>query len=423
MNTNSQQLETIDIPLSKLMTWDGNVRTQTSETGIKELAASIASVGLLQSIVVQKAPKGKYSVIAGRRRLLALSLLMEDGKVSSRFPVPCRLASTDSDLTEISLAENVFHEPMGIIQEILAFRRWVQEGKSATDIAIKFGTSEAVVNRRLALADVSPVLLEKCEAGEISLAILQAFTLTNDHAAQEVIWEQLPRWDRKPETIRALLSRGDVPAADQRVRFVGLDAYEAEGGTVRRDLFAEGEDGTWICDAALLQRLVAAKLETVAAGIEAEGWKWVAIELNANHQFLAQFRRMAPTPVPMSAAVQKRLAKLEEKAAQIQEQIDAQEDDDVRELIAKLTEAEDAAEAIRAKHVGTYDAEAKAKSSLSPSVMTASRNSSADFSVNRILPLSRRMLPRMKLRPRLERRVLLPPPPRLRTAPLLIPPR
>jgi ParB family chromosome partitioning protein len=289
---------------------------------------------------------------------------MDDGKVSSRFPVPCRLAATDSDLTEISLAENIFHEPMGIIQEILAFRRWVQEGRSAGDIAVKFGTSEAVVNRRLALADVSPVLLEKCESGEINLAILQAFTLTSDHAAQETLWEQLPRWDRKPETIRALLSRGDVPAADQRVRFVGLDAYEAEGGIVRRDLFAEGEDGTWICDPALLQRLVAAKLETVAAGIKAEGWKWVAIEPNANHQFLAQFRRLAPAPVPMSAATQKTLAKLQEKAAQLQEEIDAQEDDDVRELIATLTEAEDAAESIRAKHVGTYDAGAKAKSGV-----------------------------------------------------------
>jgi ParB family chromosome partitioning protein len=66
----------------------------------------------------------------------------------------------------------------------------------------------------------------------------------------------------------------------------------------------------------------------------------------------------------MSAATQKKLARLEEKAAQIQEEIDAQEDDDVRELIAKLTEAEDAAEAIRAKHVGTYDSEAKAKSGV-----------------------------------------------------------
>ena len=419
MNTNSQQLETIDIPLSKLLAWGGNVRTQTSETGIKELAASIVSVGLLQSIVVQKAPKGKYSVIAGRRRLLALSKLMDDGKVSSRFPVPCRLAATDSDLTEISLAENIFHEPMGIIQEILAFRRWVQEGRSAGDIAVKFGTSEAVVNRRLALADVSPVLLEKCESGEINLAILQAFTLTSDHAAQETLWEQLPRWDRKPETIRALLSRGDVPAADQRVRFVGLDAYEAEGGIVRRDLFAEGEDGTWICDPALLQRLVAAKLETVAAGIKAEGWKWVAIEPNANHQFLAQFRRLAPAPVPMSAATQKTLAKLQEKAAQLQEEIDAQEDDDVRELIARQKMPLN--RSAPNTSAPTMLAPKPSPASLSPSVMTASRNSSADFSANRILPLFRRMLLRMNLRPRPERHILLPTL-RLKTAPLVIPP-
>jgi len=114
---------------------------------------------------------------------------------------------------------------------------------------------------------------------------------------------------------------------DQRVRFIRLDAYEAEGGTVRRGLFAEGENGRHgICDPALLQRLVAAKLE-------AEGWKWIAIELNANHQFFAQFRGMAPTPVSMSAATLK-LAKLEEKAAQFQQEINAQEDDNVRGLIA-----------------------------------------------------------------------------------------
>jgi ParB family chromosome partitioning protein len=109
---------------------------------------------------------------------------VDDGRLSSRFPVPCRLAGNDSDLTEISLAENVFHEPMTIVEEILAFKRLVQEGKSATDIAVRFGVSEAVVNRRLAMADVSPVLLAKCNSGEISLAILQAFTLTNERATQ-----------------------------------------------------------------------------------------------------------------------------------------------------------------------------------------------------------------------------------------------
>src|SRR5688572_6915778 len=40
-------------------------------TGIEELAASIAEYGLLQPIVVSPAVKGRYTLIAGHRRLAA----------------------------------------------------------------------------------------------------------------------------------------------------------------------------------------------------------------------------------------------------------------------------------------------------------------------------------------------------------------
>ena len=68
-----QDLQTVDIPLNKLTLWDENVRTTGAEDGLDELIASITSVGLLHSLVVQKATRGQYSVIAGKRRFLALS--------------------------------------------------------------------------------------------------------------------------------------------------------------------------------------------------------------------------------------------------------------------------------------------------------------------------------------------------------------
>ena len=63
--------ETTDIPLNKLIAWDGNVRKTDADSGLEELAASIAAHGLLQSLVVRKHGRGKFAVIAGRRRLLA----------------------------------------------------------------------------------------------------------------------------------------------------------------------------------------------------------------------------------------------------------------------------------------------------------------------------------------------------------------
>ncbi|MDP9994423.1 hypothetical protein J2W28_005047 [Variovorax boronicumulans] len=61
-------------------------------------------------------------------------------------------------------------------------------------------------------------------------------------------------------------------------RFVGLAAYEARGGAVRRNLFAEdgGDDGVYLDDPVPLQVLVTEKLRALAEEVCAEGWAWVA---------------------------------------------------------------------------------------------------------------------------------------------------
>ncbi|MDH8340842.1 hypothetical protein QIH02_27765, partial [Klebsiella pneumoniae] len=74
---------------------------------------------------------------------------------------------------------------------------------------------------------------------------------------QEQVWESVNKsgYD-EPYQIRRLLTERAVRASDKRVRFVGLAAYEAAGGSVLRDLFEE-DGGGWLEDIALLERLVA----------------------------------------------------------------------------------------------------------------------------------------------------------------------
>ena len=57
-----------------------------------------------------------------------------------------------------------------------------------------------------------------------------------------------------------MLTENAVRASDKRALFVGVDAYEAAGGIVLRDLF-QSDDGGWLQDVGLLDRLVAEKLE------------------------------------------------------------------------------------------------------------------------------------------------------------------
>jgi ParB family chromosome partitioning protein len=57
--------------------------------------------------------------------------------------------------------------------------------------------------------------------------------------------------------------------------------YEAEGGAIVSDLFAEDEDAPcYLSDRALVTRLAEAKLAPLAENIAAEGWGWVEIALD-----------------------------------------------------------------------------------------------------------------------------------------------
>lgn len=306
--------ETITIPLNKLLAWDGNVRKTDPDKGIDELAASIAAHGLLQSLVVRKDRRGKYAVIAGRRRLLALQSLADAGTVEADMAVPCHVIDDDADATEISLVENVQREAMHPADEFDAFKALIDTGMPVADVAARFGVTETVVQKRLRLARVSPALLASYRHGEMTLQHVMAFTVTDDHAMQERVWKDLPEWRRNdPEAIRDMLTEHEVTAADRRVKFVTLKAYEKAGGATRRDLFSEGEDGVFIEDIPLLESLVAKKLEKAATKLRKEGWKWVEVRSSFDPEEWRECQRRHPEPVPLPSEEEAELQQLTEE--------------------------------------------------------------------------------------------------------------
>jgi ParB family chromosome partitioning protein len=111
----------------------------------------------------------------------------------------------------------------------------------------------------------------------MTLDQLMAFTVTDDHARQEKVWDAIKdAWSKEPYQIRRMLTETTVRASDKRAVFVGVEVYELAGGIVMRDLF-QSDDGGWLQDAALLDRLVGEKLKATAETIAAEGWKWIEV--------------------------------------------------------------------------------------------------------------------------------------------------
>ena len=160
--------ELLLIPLTKLRPSSRNVR-KSGGTSIPELAASIARLGLLQNLNVVLAADGEYhEVVAGRRRLAALKLLVKRRKLAKDFEVPCLLGS-DAAARTVSLAENVQREAMHPADQFEAFADLVAEGRPIEDIAADFGVTPLVVQRRLSLANVSPRLLADYRADSVAM--------------------------------------------------------------------------------------------------------------------------------------------------------------------------------------------------------------------------------------------------------------
>ena len=189
---------------------------------------------------------------------------------------------------------------------------------SDEDIAARHFVTPAVVKQRLRLASVSPKLHEVYAEDGMTLEQLMAFSVTADHARQEQVWENVSRsgYD-EPYQIRRMLTENTVRASDRRVQFIGLDAYEQAGGGVLRDLF-EHDDGGWLQDVALLDRLVTEKLKAEAETIAAEGWKWISVAVEFPYGHTEGLREIEGKPVDLSPEEQATIDALNAEQAKLE---------------------------------------------------------------------------------------------------------
>jgi len=323
--------ELLLIPLSQLRPSSRNVRT-SGGASIPELASSIARVGLLQNLTVTAAGDGEhYEVVAGKRRLAALKLLAKRRKLDKAHDVPCLLVP-DASARTVSLTENVQREAMHPAEQFEAFAALVAEGRPIEDIAADFGVTPLVVQRRLKLANVSPRLLADYRADAVTLDQLMALAITDDHTAQEAAFYESPQWQRSPQALREHLTEREIDATrDALARFVGIEAYEAAGGGLRRDLFSDDTRGVFLTDASLLDSLARDKLATTADSVRAEGWAWVEAVPRVTSAELHGFqhaRRDRRTPNKTEA---KRIAKLQARQQAIDDRLNADDAEDIAE--------------------------------------------------------------------------------------------
>jgi len=250
------------VAIGDLTAHPANVRSNSPETydpeNIAHLKASIAVLGLLQPLLVQKLD-GKYAVLAGGRRHAALKELVTDKAAkgfTAKTKVDCRLVPEDCDVTTaLSLAENITQAPMNAIDEFEAFARMMEvDGQTPETIAKTFGTTVAAVKGRLRYGLIHPDIRAAARAKTITLDTMKAFA---EHPSQEVqkeVYEALTKEDSylQAYTVRQALKSRGVQVSDDIGAFVRED-YEARGGAIAADLL---EEHSVLEDAALVETIL-----------------------------------------------------------------------------------------------------------------------------------------------------------------------
>lgn len=318
-----------------------------------------------------------YEVVAGGRRLAALKLLAKKRRISKEWEVPCLLVA-DGTARTASLTENVQREAMHPADQFEAFAALVAEGRPIEDIAADFSVTPLVVQRRLKLANVSPRLMADYRADAVSLDQLMALAITDDHVAQESAFYDAPTWQRQPSALRERLTEREIDAyRHPLVRFVGLDTYEAAGGGVRRDLFAEDDAGVYLTDAALLERLAQDRLAGIAAEVKAEGWAWVDATPGVTHADLHAFQRAPRERREPTKREAQRIEKLQAKVQAIGEALDdALEAEDEDKADALQEEGEAVGEQLQALEDGLQEYGPTVKAAAG-AIVTIDRNGQA----------------------------------------------
>lgn len=363
-----------DIPFNKLVLSQSNVRRVKAGISVEELAESIARRGLIQSLHVRPElnaegqETGLFEVPAGGRRYRALELLVKQKRLNKTTLVPCIVSEASDDILidEVSLAENIERAPLHPLDQFRAFQVLREKGMTEEEIAAAFFVDAKVVKQRLRLVSVSPALLETYAEDGMTLEQLMAFTVSDDHARQEQVWEAIKdSWQKEPYTIRRMLTETTVRASDKRALFVGIETYEAAGGYVLRDLFQQ-DDGGWLQDPVLLDRLVGNKLKAEAETIAAEGWKWIEVAVDFVYGHTSGMRRLAGTTIDLSDEERAEREKLRDEFAALEAEY-AEADEFPDEVDARLGEIEEALEAFEARPM-RYDADQVARAGVFVSI-------------------------------------------------------
>jgi len=252
-------------PLEKIIPQKGQPRQHFDAQALEELAQSIREHGVLEPIVVRRAPNDKFEIIAGERRWRASQ------KAGLREVFVVVKDVTPETAFELALIENVQREDLNAIELAEALDRLIKEhAYSQETLAQRLGKDRTTITNALRLLKLPIRVRTKVISGELTEGHARALLGAGEAAsledlADKVILGKLSvrATEALARSTRAKAKGKDVAAPEKdgksaAVRDLELRLTRALGTKVEvRDHGNKGEVAIPYADLDALDRLLA----------------------------------------------------------------------------------------------------------------------------------------------------------------------
>jgi ParB family chromosome partitioning protein len=217
-----------NLPVAAIEPHPGQPRRHFDEAALEELAASIATRGVIQPVIVRPLAGGRYQLVAGERRWRA-------AQRAQLHEIPALVRNLEErDVMALALIENIQREDLNPVEEARAYQQLGErEDLPQAEIARMVGKSRSHVANMQRLLSLPRAVLEHLEAGRLDMGHARALVGREDAEAlaQRAVDEKLSVRD-----VEKLARRGETSRIRRQARESSDPAKDADIAAVQNHL-------------------------------------------------------------------------------------------------------------------------------------------------------------------------------------------
>lgn len=175
-----------EIELDKIKANPNQPRKEFNEDSLRELAESIAEIGVIQPITVRQTGEDTYEIIAGERRCKASAL-------AGRRTIPAYIRTADDEnMMEMALIENIQREDLNAVEVALAYQHLLDTyGLTQERLSERIGKNRSTITNYLRLLKLPAPIQMALQNKTIDMGHARALLALENTADQIKIFKQI----------------------------------------------------------------------------------------------------------------------------------------------------------------------------------------------------------------------------------------